>query len=263
MKFQVLMATMYQNRDDIKGLMENSGLCCDVLLVNQAKENCTYTLMNDTQRIDVVERSERGLSKSRNCALHHSTADICLIADDDMHYVNDLEPLILQAFADHPEYDLIAFYIDRDESFAQKQMGKQRSIGKFSSLALMSVQIAFRRSRILAQQIAFDERFGAGSGCFICGEENIFLMDCLAKGLRIGYIPLLIGATTENESSWFQGYNDRYFISKGAAFERLFPILSLFVIAVFAILKRSIYRDEITMMHAFKYMLEGRKKIRR
>lgn len=263
MKFQVLMATMHQDRDDVKGLIENSGLRCDVLLINQAEKNDTYTLIDDTQRIDVVERGERGLSKSRNCALQHSDADICLIADDDMHYVSDLEALILQGFADHPEYDLIAFYIDRDESFAQKQMGKQRNIGKFSSLALMSVQIAFRRSRVSEKQIAFDERFGAGSGCFICGEENIFLMDCLAKGLRIGYIPLLIGATTENESSWFRGYNDRYFISKGAVFERLFPRISLLVIAAFAILKRSIYRDEMTMMRAFAYMLEGRRKIRR
>lgn len=260
MKLQVLMSTMNTSKENIINLIRQNHLECDVLVLNQCGRNDHYEVHNKEHIIEVVEVDERGLSKSRNRALFHSLADICLIADDDMHYEVDLKENIIKTFEAHPDVDIFAFYIERSASFNEKELGKQKQIHKFSSLGLMSVQIAFRRLSIMNKNLCFDEDFGAGSGHFISGEENIFLIDCLRKGLKIVYVPIKIGATIENDSSWFTGYDKQYFESKGATFERLFPYMSWLMIYVFAVLKRKEYQHDTRYKNALIHMKKGRKE---
>lgn len=262
MKFQIVMATMDRQRDDIAALMDNNGITCDALVINQCGRNDTYQIERPSQTMTIVEMQEKGLSKSRNMALTHSHADVCLIADDDIAYVHDVEETIITAFANNPDFDIIAFYVERSASFHHKAIGQMHEVKKFASLGLMSVQIALRRASILDKGLQFDTRFGAGSSCFICGEENIFLMDCLKKGLRILYVPETIAATSDNESSWFHGYDALFFNSKGAVFYRLFPHLSIVMIVVFAITKYHEYGAQATRTYALKEMLKGRKAVK-
>lgn len=259
MRLQVLMSTMNTSKENVLNLVHQNHLQCDVLLLNQCGRNERYEVHNEHYMIEVLEVDEKGLSKSRNRALHQSQADICLIADDDMHYEADLERKVIGAFEANPEADILAFYIERSASFNEKTLGKQKKIHKFSSLELMSVQIVFKRLSIINKNLNFDEDFGAGSGHFNSGEENIFLMDCLRKRLKIVYVPIKIGATTENESTWFTGYDKLYFESKGATFERLFPSLSVFMIYVFAISKKGMYQQDISYKDALYHMKKGKK----
>lgn len=258
MKFQVLMATMNRKTEDMRVLIRNSHLeKTNTLIINQCGEEHEEMLAEDGCFIKMISCKERGLSKSRNMAVRKAEAEICLIADDDMLYESDVEQRIVKAFAENSDYDVIAFYVERSESFQAKKIGTKHKISKRDSLGLMSVQIAFRRESIINQGISFDENFGAGSGKYICGEENIFLFDCIEKGLKILYVPILIAATQENESTWFQGYNEQYFISKGALFKCLFKGNAWMMVLAFAILKHGIYQGNATFLEAWKAMRKG------
>ena len=51
----------------------------------------------------------RGLSRNRNHALAHATADVVLIADDDNRYTAESIGNVFDAYEQHPEVDVIHF----------------------------------------------------------------------------------------------------------------------------------------------------------
>lgn len=84
-------------------------------------------------------------------------------------------------------------------------------------MKLSSVEVAFRLDSIKKNGICFNEYFGAGSR-FYMGEENIFLFDCLKRGLKILYVPIKVADLHIQNSSWFNGFDKTYFINRGASF---------------------------------------------
>lgn len=127
----------------------------------------------------------------------------------------------------------------------------------------MSVQIAFKRESIKKENIQFDVMFGAGSGFYKDGEENIFLFDCIRKKLKILYLPITIAKTMENESTWYSGMDVDYLNSKGALFYRLFGSFSWLLQLGFAILKYKQYRDEVSFLGAINALKKGRYKYKK
>lgn len=263
MSFQILISTMRKNPDDIKAMLEKNNIRTDALIINQGES--AGEIQNEWQghHYRVLSTPEKGLSRSRNMAIEHADAEICLLADDDILYEDDVELTVTKAFEENPEYDCIAFYVNRSSTFAEKTAGTQREMSKWDSMGVMSVQLAFRRSAVLEKQLRFDELFGAGSDTFICGEENIFLSDCFSKGLKLLYVPVLIAHTFDNDSTWFTGYNEMYFQSKGAVFYRMYHSWYWLMVAAFAILKRSLYVQDTSMWKAVIYMFKGKKEFLR
>lgn len=257
MEFQILISTMNKNKDQIQNMLVENNICSSSVIINQSSKNDVEIIDNNKYIYTCIEK---GLSKSRNKALSHATSDICLIADDDIYYNSKCENTILEAFEKNPEYDIIAFFVNRSKDFAKKKKGKKHEIHFFQSLGLISIQIAFKRKSINDAGIRFDERFGSGSGRYICGEENIFLIDCLKKGLKILYVPEEIAILTETESTWFKGYNEQYFKSKGAIYYRMSDVLCFVLIIVFAISKWKMYASETNFFKAIKWMFEGCKE---
>ena len=111
--------------------------------------------------------------------------------------------------------------------------------------------------------IRFDEAFGAGSK-FEMGEENIFLADIFRKHLKIYYVPEKIGTLKVNHpSSWFKGYNEKYFIDRGASFYRMSPRYWRILVLQFVLRKRNICTDGMGSFKAFKMMHGGAKKYKK
>lgn len=224
-----------------------------------------FTMVSQTNinnRQDSIENgtifycSHRGLSRSRNFAIDNSSAELCLLADDDMTYVDNYEQIIIEGFHKYPNADIIAFYV---KNAKPKNAIAEGKINKRKSLKLCSVQIAFRRKSIISNQIRFDTDFGSGSKKYNSGEENIFLSDCLAKNCKIYYIPKKIGVLQESESTWFHGYDNSFFESKGACLKRIFKHGAFIYIILFALKKYPLYKKEATLLSAVKKMLTGSK----
>ncbi len=257
MKIEVLIATM--NLKEHNELIENLKVK-NSLVINQTNEILLDDITEGSNRL--FSYKEKGLSKSRNKAIEKSSSDICVIADDDLQYENNYEEIIVEGYKKYPDADIIAFYVDNVDLKRKKAVGKEEKIDLIKSMKIRSVQITFKRKSIIDNKIEFNERFGAGAELYM-GEENIFLAQCIKKGLKIYYIPNKIATIQDNESTWFKGHNEYNFNVKGAVYfeisKRLYPILIL----QFALRKRWLYSNELPMNKAIIYMFEGVKKYKK
>jgi len=222
----------------------------NTLIINQCDKE-GYLFIDEKHR--VINTKTRGLSVSRNLALHNTDADICLLCDDDECFVNDLEKKIINAYHSIPEADLIIFKItDRVDKFG----GMKKKLSKLELMRVSSVQISFRVSSVVGK-VDFDQLLGAGTPNG-SGEENKFLLDCYSKKMKIYYVPVGIATVEQQESTWFCGYNDNYFYKRGSMTRYVygFPFAVLYAM-YFSLTKKKIYGADSTMWEAFSYILKG------
>lgn len=146
--------------------------------------------------IKICYTEGKGLSKNRNKAMTHATADICLLADDDVMYKPEYIDHILQTFEQQPNLDVACFRAETFQGGFLKTYPctsftySDRPYGYYPS----SVEIAYRRKSI-TPELNFDERFGLGSPYLGCGEEEVWLHQVFKAGLCICYIPLTVVKT--------------------------------------------------------------------
>ena len=257
MKLQVLLSAMFLLDE---GYIDSLGITGDAVVINQCDRETEYEAvrrnrLGEEQKVTYVECQERGLSKSRNLAISKAVADICILCDNDVEYVEDYERRILDAFDRHPDADLIVFYIQRKEK-PKPNYDRSKRMSYLSVLKIFSPEIAFRRNSIAG--IHMNESFGAGAK-YIMGEENIFLYDCLKKGLKIYYEPVKIATLREEESTWFKGYDEGFFISRGANYAAMSRVFSYVLILQFALRKKALYKDNLTTRDTIRLMLKGRR----
>ncbi|MGK0252573.1 MAG: glycosyltransferase involved in cell wall biosynthesis [Mariniflexile sp.] len=188
MVLEILISTM--NRKDISFLnnifVNNDYKDFQILVINQT--NSRTVLKSEFKNIRVINSFEYGLSKSRNLAIKNAIGDICLIADDDIQYMNGFERIILDAFLKEPNSSIIKFKI---ETFCgrnykvypriSKRLSKKKDLHGASS-----IEIAFKRQDILNHNILFNIFFGLGS-IFPSGEEYLFLREALGENLIINF----------------------------------------------------------------------------
>lgn len=164
----------------------------------------------------VFKNNTRGLSKNRNIALSLATAPYCLISDDDLDYSEDGLLQIIRKFEDNPQLDIATFkYSGNDCKFYPDYSFDLRKPPK--GYFISSVEIAFRRNKIIESQIKFNENFGIGAK-FPAGEENLFIYDLLKKRLKGYFFPLTI-ANHEGPTTGIRlADNPALIITKGAVF---------------------------------------------
>ena len=260
MNIEVLVSTMNQTSkfSIIKKLKIKN-----CVIINQITKNIK-TIADDTstnQKFFSFE--EKGLSKSRNKAIKYSSSKICLIADDDMYYVDDYEKIVETAFKENLNADIIAFVVDNENLNRRKKILKEGKISLIRTMKLQSVQIAFRRESIISNNLSFDENFGAGS-TYPWGEENIFLFDCIRKGLKVYYCPIKIATLLDTGiSSWDRENTKEHYMNQGAIYYRMSKVLYPILILQFVLRKRKIYSKDMTAFSVLKSMFKGAKKYKR
>jgi len=246
MKIEVLLSTM--NKKNIEELnLKERNITENILILNQIDNNKRY----ESKKIRMLNFRETGLSKSRNRALENASGDICLIADDDIKYKKGIFTKIRKIFEANPNIDIITFKCKKKDS-KYKNISFIHNYYTINSVS--SIEIAFRRKNILKKEIKFDELFGLGAK-FISGEENIFLKDCLDKGLKIKFIPLIIAVHPDKSSGykWSEGLA----ISKGALLYRLYGKLCYIYNLAFCIKKYHEYKNKLSFCKFLFYIYKG------
>ena len=239
-------------------LLERLNLQTDAVVVNQCDREGREEFDFHGNRILWIDTCERGLSKSRNMALRAATADICIITDDDMVYRDGYAKTIIAAFDSCPEATLLRFEVEGIEGVFKKYSHQAGALNLLGSMKVSSVEIAFRRKAILEKGIRFDELIGAGTE-FPMGEENAFLFACLRDKLKLFYVPQVIADLHIGQSTWFEGYNEKNFIGRGAAFTAMDRRVSEFLIWQFAVRKYKLYKKDMPFGKAIRYMNKGKK----
>ena len=260
MRIETLISCMHKKDASIATA---SNVRSDAVIINQCdRDETVESVLTDraggTHHVRLVSTQERGLSRSRNMAIDNATADICLIADDDEVFEDNAAASIIQAYESHPEADLITFDINGGHSTKTALTHKAGRIGYLGALHISSVQITFRRKRIVEKGIRFDPEMGSGSG-HGCGEETKFLFDCLKKKLTIVHVPIPIASlTATTDSQWFQGWTPRFFVERGWATARYLgkPLATIYA-CYYAIKKRNKFKADISAGKALVNMLKG------
>lgn len=226
-KLQVLVSTMNQSDNSICSKMNINS---DAIVINQSNSTGHARIAYNGFDVDVYSFEERGLARSRNEALMRASADIICLADDDMIYTDTYREDILNEFENHPEADAIIFNVEsKNGSRVAQRITKYKRVGKAESREYGSVHIAFRRKKLLYKNMSFNIMFGAGSE-FSCGEDTIFLKELLDKGFRIYKSPVQIAQVDMGESTWFTGYNEKFFHDKGALIGATYPRISYLLV---------------------------------
>lgn len=254
MSIQLLIATMHQTDHS---LIERMHISSDAVVINQCEQESKEMFDFNNNHILWINTKERGLSKSRNMAIRNATAEICMIADDDMVYRTDYVDIVTSAFA-RLNADIIGFQVCGIEKKFKDYSEKEQKISYVKSMKMASVEIAFRRSIFEKKDIQFDELIGAGTD-FLMGEENAILFQCLRKGLTIYYTPKVIADLHTGNSTWFTERNEKFFIGKGASFAAMKTPFTTFLIWQWAIRKRGLYKGNMSISKAIKLMQMGKR----
>lgn len=244
MKLEVMLSVMNLNKNDLDKMNINTK--CTV--INQCDKNEFEKYKN----FDIYSYNERGLANSRNRGFEKVTDDIIILCDDDVVYDKDYEKIILDEFKNNSKADIIIFNLNCINRKI-KMNKKFRRVHFYNALRYSSVRIAFKRSSI--KDIRFNGEFGAGAK-YSSGEDTLFLVDCLRKGLKIYSSPKYLGTVYYFKSSWFNGYNEKFFYDKGALFTAINCRLRYFLIIQYLFRHREVL-GEIKFMNAFKIMLRG------
>lgn len=253
-RVQLLVSTM--KRKDISWF-DKLNSTSDAIIINQCGRKGKTKITHGSNNILWIDSDDIGLSKSRNMALDNATGEYLIIADDDLEYIDGYEKIIVESFEKNPNMDIIVFQVEGIEQVFKNYSKKGKKISFLGSLHVSSVEIAIRKDSIKKYNIRFAEEFGAGAK-YKMGEENIFLFDCLKAGMKIYYEPKVIAKLHMNESTWFSGFNKKYFLDRGAISRKLYGnIIGLFMIMVFAIKNHKKYKSTMNIIRALKYMVEG------
>lgn len=214
MKVEVLMSVMHQTDMSI-GYKANVGT--DLLIVNQCDHDDYDEQVVDGHLWRMISTTERGLAKSRNLAIRNAKGDICVLADDDEVYEQDIWPEIINSFDSLPDATAIVYNVNRINYKMKKQYYRIENTRVAPAYrGYGSVQLAFRLDVIRDCNILFNEKFGSGTE-WGGGEDNLFQTDIRGKGKKIYEFPLCIATIDySNGSQWFHGYNEKYFYNLGA-----------------------------------------------
>ncbi|MDE6443923.1 MAG: glycosyltransferase family 2 protein [Muribaculaceae bacterium] len=158
-----------------------------------------------------------GLAHNRNLLLNMAQAPLCLIADDDLIFSSEGLTRIIKTFDDNPGISLAAFKYDSlppnyrdnpdapitdtpvyEKPYPDYPFPLNRPVKNFY---ISAIEIAFRLKDIKDRDIRFNENFGIKAK-YPCGEDSVFLHDCLHAGLKGMFFPINIathlGASTGN-----------------------------------------------------------------
>lgn len=239
-------------------LLEKMNIQTNAVVINQCNEVGIQKIIHRGHEVIWINSNERGLSKSRNLAIQTSSADICVLADDDEVFVEGYEGIITKGFERNPNCALIRYMVEGIEDIFKFYPNKEHDIGYISSMKISSVEVAFKRKDVKDNNIKFDELIGAGTK-YMMGEENAFSWECLRRKMKMKYIPVIIANLHIGNSSWFKGYDKDYFIGRGAAFTAMSIPLSKILILQFAIRRNALYRDQVGILKSIRLMWYGSK----
>lgn len=252
-QLQVLLATMDQKDTSIA---EKMNIRCAAVIANQADREEIRTEPSPYGPRKMITTATRGVGLNRNIALLAAESELLLLADDDVVYNDDMPQQVVAAFRENPRADVLIFSMDMMKNGAvteRRQLpNKRRRL--WNSMRFGTYTMAIRREALIRGNITFHQSFGGGCP-FSAGEDTLFLKACFDAKLRVYSHSYVLGTCCKDTSSWFVGYNEKYFYDKGVLVRQLFPktawIMGLYFGARF---KR---QTDVPMLRRIKLVYRG------
>lgn len=233
MTIETLITTMHQ-KDDNKFFEMN--IETNAIIANQAEDYYYCKKEHNGNCVKFITTATKGVSINRNIAISYAEADIVLFADDDMVFLDGYKKAVLDEFERHPEADAIKFYSNSTNELrplAYKQPDKFVKASKRTLMPCGVIGLAVKREVLLKTNSFFHTNIGPGTD-ILSGEDSVFFSELLEKKVGVYLSPKHISIVKQEDSSWFTGYTDKYFISIGYIYSCIYKKL-----AILATLRRS------------------------
>ncbi len=265
MKVEVLASVM---NTTLPETVEHMNLQSDAVIINQcdrlAYEEMKIAGHGGSAEADPREEyliryysfPDRGIGRSRNEAILRAEGDICLFSDADIVYEDGYEAAILAEFERNPEADMIIFNITVEEERRTYHITERKRVRWYNCGRYGAVSFAIRRDRLLESGITFSLLFGGGAK-YSNGEDSLFLTEFKKKGYRVYTAPVTIGREEAGESSWFRGYNEKFFHDRGVLYHYLYGRLEWILALRFLYAHKSTLCADVSLKQAKRWMREG------
>lgn len=259
MHIEVLVSTMHQKNND---LINKMNLKTDAIIINQTDNSDYSEVLLNEHKVRIFSFNERGVGLSRNSALMRSEADICVLADDDMVFCDGYEETVKRAFLENPKADLIIFNLIEDSESFNRKNETVKKVGILNYMNYGAARIAFKRKSVTYNGISFNLNFGGGT-THLSGEDTLFLRECLRKDLNIVAIPQALATLNdERVSTWFKGFDEKYFFDKGVLLAFAHPVLALPFAFYLALRHKNFKGNNFGVSVAFKEIYKGIKFVK-
>lgn len=255
--FEILCVTMHQK--DFSKIREMN-IHSDVVFANQADRTELAEICFDGHRARMLTTDTRGVGINRNTALLYARGDICLFADDDIVYHDDMEQRVLKEFSAHPDADIIIFHLaSSDPLRTDESYQKTEKVHFWNRMPWGCVRIAFRRCAVQKANLWFNTLFGGGC-VFPSGEDSMWLHEAKKRGLTFYVSDQTIGTISYDTSTWFTGYDERFYFGKGAYHQAVHP--RMFWLWQFYVLYRFRGQGDLSNREKLKWIRHGREGYR-
>lgn len=253
-----LISCMHQTD---KSILNRMNIQSSFVVVNQCDtdsvEDFEYTAVNgDKFKGKFINTKERGLSNSRNMAIKYAPLNsICVLCDEDEVLKDDYVSIILSAYGKY-HADVLLFDVLHSD-YKTRLTVPQGKITFKKILSSHSVQISFRKEAVQKSTVIFDEKMGAGTGNG-GGEEIKFLYDLYKKGIEMFSDNTVIAQLLPSDSSWFNGYDEKFFLNYGWSTHRWAgSLIGYAYIWYYVIVHHRDYADQCSIVSVIKNLHIG------
>lgn len=253
MKVQVLASVM---NCSLPSIVERMKLGSDAVIINQCDCLSCEEMEYKGHKVRFFSFPERGVGRSRNEAILRADSDICLFSDEDIVYEEGYARAIAEEFQRNPKADMLLFNIEVEEARRTYHNTERKRVRWYNCGRYGAVSFAVRRSSLLASGVTFSLLFGGGAR-YSNGEDSLFLKEFMKKGYRVYTSPITIGREQAGESTWFAGYNEKFFRDRGVLYHFLYRGLAKAMALRFLLAHREKMCQDIHMKQAFGLMCEG------
>lgn len=253
MKVEVLASVMDQCPDAIA---ERMRLDSDAVIINQCDRLDYEEKAFGEHTLRFFSFPDRGVGRSRNEAILRARGDICLFSDQDIVYEPGYAEAIRKEFQSRPDADMILFNITIKEDRRTYHIAKRRRVRWYNCGRYGAVSFAVRRESLLALGVTFSLLFGGGAR-YSSGEDSLFLREFMKKGGRVYTAPVTIGREETEASTWFEGYNEKFFYDRGVLYRYLYGGMDWLIAIRFLLVHRKKLCAEAGFGQCLRWMRDG------
>jgi len=218
-RLQFLVSAVKQ--PDIYAHMEKMNLSAESILIHQCDRNGYEEFEKNGHRVRCYHFAERGVGLSRNNALLRADKELAVFADEDLVYDKDAAVKICQAFEQHPEADMLLFNVKVTQERRTYWTERFHRVRWYNCGRYPAYSFAIRTQKMHGANLTYSLWFGGGAR-YSNGEDSLFIRDCLKAGLKVYAIPVCIGEEIPRPSTWFFGYNEKFFYDRGVLYHYLY-----------------------------------------
>lgn len=253
MRVQILASVMDQSPGRIA---EKMHLDSDAVIINQCDRLGCEEIQYNGHNVRFFSFPDRGVGRSRNEAILRADGDICLFSDEDIVYEPGYAMAVADEFEKKPDADMILFNVTIGEERQTYHISSRKRVRWYNCGRYGAVSFAVKRESLLASGVTFSLLFGGGAR-YSNGEDSLFLKEFMGKGYKVYTAPVTIGREEPGRSTWFTGYNEKFFHDRGVLYRYLYGRLDKVMALRYLLAHKEKLCGENGLKQAYRWMREG------